>query len=400
MYDYFKLFIYDIEQINRIKAISGIDFLGKLSLKNGNLIEYPQTCKWQCFDFVLKSPTWLIIGGSIHKYWNNGTNETDFYFSDLVKALDRFCNQLQLNPELAIITNLECGVNVRPGANATSIIEDIICYKNKLPMRPYEDRDNSFHFIEFACGNYYIKVYDKGKQYHTVNTLRFEFKAKRSKEINPAGVTTLQDLYKKEVLQVLGRKLMQFFNYVVFTDDDINSKKLTKANQKVFVEMENPNKWILGEGPKTSTQYRIERKFISIVNKYSQKQYFALLKNLITEKVNALQENEKCNLFLPNYNGKTLQTDLQDMTLNDTIGKSYCKSCGRDISNQKEGSKFCSAKFVGEAAAHQCRNINSNPRNHFKNKIRGIQAKGVLFDIVPYLAIPANIHYAPITTRV
>jgi hypothetical protein len=61
-----------------------------------------------------------------------------------------------------------------------------------------------------------------------------------------------------------------------------------------------------------------------------------------------------------------------------------CLSCGKDISTQKNGSKFCSAKIVGEFEAHKCRNTNSNHRNNFKRKVEVIQGRGLLFDIMPF----------------
>jgi hypothetical protein len=49
------------------------------------------------------------------------------------------------------------------------------------------------------------------------------------------------------------------------------------------------------------------------------------------------------------------------------------------------GSRFCSAKYVGYFAAHQCRNNDSNARNNRIRKINKINSKGVLFDIAPFV---------------
>ena len=68
----------------------------------------------------------------------------------------------------------------------------------------------------------------------------------------------------------------------------------------------------------------------------------------------------------------------------------YCVSCGKDISHQKDNSKFCSSKYVGEEAAHRCRNADSNTRNNLKAKIRRIESRGILFDIIPYLIVKNN----------
>jgi hypothetical protein len=57
----------------------------------------------------------------------------------------------------------------------------------------------------------------------------------------------------------------------------------------------------------------------------------------------------------------------------------YCQTCGRDISDQKDGSKFCSAKIVGYENAHYCRNTASNPRNNDKNKLERCKKQGISF---------------------
>ena len=139
--------------------------------------------------------------------------------------------------------------------------------------------------------------------------------------------------------------------------------------------MVNPRKWVL-KGGKTTTQYRREKKFIQIVNQYGNRNIYTHIRELVREKVNELQ-TAGCNLLLSKYTGKPLQDRA-------------CKSCGKDISNQNPRSVFCSSKFVGEAAAHQCRNRNSNPRNNLKGKIRRINSRGVLFDISPYLIVNNN----------
>ena len=45
----------------------------------------------------------------------------------------------------------------------------------------------------------------------------------------------------------------------------------------------------------------------------------------------------------------------------------FCITCGRDISSQKKGSKFCSEMLYGREAK-KCRNRDSNPRNNLKMK--------------------------------
>lgn len=375
MYDYLKMWIDNKKDIDSLLSHSLLSFTGMYKTDTGEVIEYPKFASWGGFEFKQFSQTRIQITGSLHKYWNNGTNENDFTLGDVISAIDRFCKVFSVDARRATIHNLEFGVNISPSISASEIIEDIICFKNVRPSWPYEGNDNQFYFVEFKKGNNYLKVYDKGKQYKTSNILRIEVKSMRSAELKQSGATTLNDLKSKRVFKVLGRKLMQFASNIVFNDSSIEFCRLNKKDGLFYREMTNPRKWIL-KGRKTTTQYRKERKFIQIVNNYGSRNIYSHIRELVRDKVNELQI-AGCNLLLSKYTDKPMQ------------GRT-CKSCGKDISHQHPRSMFCSAKYVGEAAAHQCRNRDSNPRNNLKGKIRRINRRGVLFDISPYLIVNNN----------
>ena len=372
MYDYLKMWIEYKEDIDSLLSHSLLSFTGLYKTDTGEVIEYPKVADWGGFEFKQFSQTRIQITGSLHKYWNNGTNENDFTLDNVISAIDRICKQFGIDARRVTIHNLEYGVNINSSFSSSEIIEDIICFKNVRPSWPYEGNDNQFYFIEFKKGNNYLKVYDKGKQYQTVNTLRIEVKSMRSAELKQSGAITLNDLKSKSVFKVLGRKLMQFSANIVFNDSTIDLTRLSKKEYKIYNEMVNPRKWVL-KGGKTTTQYRREKKFIQIVNHYGSRNIYSHIRELVRDKVNELQ-TAGCNLLLSKYTGKP----MQDRT---------CKSCGKDISHQHPRSVFCSPKFVGAAAAHKCRNRDSNPRNNIKGKIRRITGRGLLFDIKPYLIV-------------
>jgi hypothetical protein len=54
---------------------------------------------------------------------------------------------------------------------------------------------------------------------------------------------------------------------------------------------------------------------------------------------------------------------------NTVLPTRYCSTCGKDISQQRKNSRFCSAGYIGERAARICRNKDSNQRRHFKTVI-------------------------------
>ena len=98
MVDYLKLWIEDIAQIRKILNNPNFDFKGNFSTKTGEIEDYPLNSKWKNFELELKSKTRLEITGSLHIYWNNGTNENDFNINDCKNAIDKLCMEIDLNP--------------------------------------------------------------------------------------------------------------------------------------------------------------------------------------------------------------------------------------------------------------------------------------------------------------
>lgn len=392
--DYVKIWVTDCTDITRILANELIEYKGNYSRNTGEILSYPLTGRWNVWEFEIKSATWLQITGSLHKFWNKGTNGNDFYLIDLLTSITDLCNILQINPHNMSLHNLEFGVNIRPDQNASVILQNVICYKNRESIRGItEDK----FFIEFAMGEYYLKLYDKGKQARKVwgidigNVLRVEVKAMNSGYFADAGVKTLADLLNSDNLQVLGKKINKVFRDVVFDDYTITPDAMTVHDQKNYLLLRNPREWTNHRGCKDSTIAAREKRFRAIVGKYGSLNLHNTLSSMIADKWNELLTATPDTL-------QRIEDYLQHCKL---CGNSYliytpktykvtpersCISCGRDISDQHAKSKFCSAKFVGEQQAHKCRNDNSNPRNTYNRQLTKISSKGqMLFDITPYL---------------
>jgi hypothetical protein len=122
-----------------------------------------------------------------------------------------------------------------------------------------------------------------------------------------------------------------------------------------------------------------------LVNELIQKEWQHLFKNCTN-----LQSGENVTTPKNCTNFSTGEiANLYELTIKikgQIVQKRFCQSCGNEITHQRKGSNFCSPKFVGEAAAHQCRNSSSNPKNNRKNKIKKIIGRGILFSIVPFIA--------------
>lgn len=372
MYDYWKVWIKDPAQIETILGIEAIkkDYTCN---EDGKLIGISGTLKgWKLQTL---SPCLLEIAGSIHKDWNGGTNENDFTFSNAIEAIDTFCKDFQLNPALAYVKNLEFGINLQLPINASEIIDQILCFDNLQPLRPY-DSNPEYYFIEFQRDEYFLKVYDKGKQYRkdlplTPNTLRIEVKAMKNRAL--PNIETLADLRQIENLQVLGVKFAKLLKGLAFEDDTLQPKELNREDRKLYRQLSNPRKWKQFRGNTTTGSRKRVTRFKHIIETYGKRKIYSLITEAVNAKLAYLLQTDNVAVFTPNT--YTVKTDINRA----------CLSCGKDITNQHRNSRFCSAKYVGERAAKKCRNSNSNPRNNRQRKIDKINSKGVLFDVSPFV---------------
>lgn len=405
MIDFVKIWIRNAQTVNGLQYNPVLDFTGTHSRASGEIHDYPITARYKNLEFAIKSATFAQISGSLHKFWNNGTNENDFTFPDLCKTIRNICETFQINPLNATIHNLEFGVNIHPDINATVFLKQVISYRLKTPSKPIDRKEG--YFIEFELQDYFYKLYDKGKQYRTENTLRIEIKAMKSRCLDFARINTLADLLNLHKLHFLGQKLDKTFQDVILYDNTIKLAGLPQRMQKTLRDGRNPKYWEhLNQTSGNDLVRQRRARFKLLVKKYGKLNLPETIGRLIYEKWNELlktntkltsdisgwlaEMNKKPSRFSPtlesaNFHGfHPLSIVGKPLPLPDPV-KRRCKSCGRDISHQRKNSLFCSAKYVGEMAAKRCRNMNSNPRNHFKYRENRIKSKGLLFDIDIYL---------------
>ena len=310
MIDWGKYWIRHSLLIDKIFANEELDFHERLSEKTGVIKEFPKYAKWKVWEFEIKSPKWLEITGSLHKYSNNGTNENDFKFYEMFIAIVELCAFLQVSPYDLTVHNLEFGVNIRPAINASEIMLDIVCFKNRTPMKPIDNENG--HFIEFAADEYYLKIYNKGLQAQEVwskpsgNILRFELKATTSGFLKFANIQTMADLLNPHNLILLGRKLDSVFKQVVFDDNSINQNEMSKPDRKVYQELINPRIWAKYRKHKTSTVRAREYRFNEIVERNGNKKHRLTLSKLINRKwqeltVSTIHLRHEIQKYLKNY---------------------------------------------------------------------------------------------------
>jgi hypothetical protein len=370
--------------------------------KREDLIVTTFNGKWETFELEVKEVSYietrvkkyyLKIKGSLHKNHFNGKNFLPFNWIDLQTQVRHICKTLLIDPNKARISTIEVGVNIITPFEVTPFLKgNVIDYKGKQ-FKTYKVDKNGFElglFCDFS--QYKVKLYDKGLQNDLpINLMRFEKRFLKMQIPQKKGVFYLSDLLDIQKVKKLKPLIIEAWENVLIYDIE-NSKGLKKilgANYDLLLNGKNPKYWDSLKGLNRD-RYNYQRgKFKGIVLNYGRKYHFIVL-NLI--------KNEWDNLFANSTNLPTGESaELHNFTLKikgKNVGsqllpqpKRVCLSCGRDISTQKSGSKFCSAKIVGESEAHKCRNTNSNLRNNFKRKVEVIQSRGLLFDIMPFFVL-------------
>ena len=355
--------------------------------------------KWETFELEVKEVCYIETGikkyylrikGSLHKNYFNGKNFLPFKWADLQTQIHHISKTLLIEPNKARISTIEVGVNiVSPFEVKPFLKENVINYKGK-EFKTYKADRNGLELGLFCdLSQYKVKLYDKGLQNNLpINLMRFEKRFLKMQIPKNKGVLYLSDLLDIQKVKKLKPLIVRAWENVLIYDIE-NSKGLKKtlgSDYDLLLNGRNPKYWGSIKGVNRD-RYNYQRgKFKEIVIKYGGN-YHSIVLDLIKKEWDSLFINstnlpigesaELRNLTLK-IKGKNVGSQLLPLP------NRVCLSCGNDISTQKNGSKFCSAKIVGEFEAHKCRNSNSNERNNFKRKVEEIQGRGLLFDIMPF----------------
>lgn len=360
-----------------------------------------QRAEFKGLDIRIYNNATISIKGSLHKYYNSGEhNYNEFNLSQFVVVLNDLSESLGINPFLASLHNLEFGVNVILPFNTKEFIERIVSYKGKdFDKRIFKEEG---YLYAYPMKHYILKIYDKGLQYkRPENVLRFEIAVKRMQffKNNSIPIKALSDLTKPNIYQQLKGVLEEVFNDLVLFDPTALKHCKTTQEKEVLLKGSNPLYWVRlrKNNPENFKKKRARfRELISIYGKDDQKQkVFDLIsvKNLTSP---SSEDLENINLFLSQFTGQTFPELTECKTVNlqpdfpqinsysiEVIqgkGERKCLTCGRDISGQKKGSKFCSERLFGKEVK-KCRNDQSNPRNNYRTKEQKLYNGSLLFDV-------------------
>ena len=336
---------------------------------------------------------YLTIDGSLHKNYFGGENHARFEWNKLQTEIVNIATGLQLPPELIEIVNIEFGVNIPLPFEVFPFLKRCLISHKGKPFNQYRPDRNGF-VLGYVCDHsqYSVKIYDKGKQYKLPEPLmRFELRFTKMQPLKEKGIKTLSDLTDLEKVNNLFPLLISAWENVLLFDYSINVKRadLRPKERELLTEGNNPKFW---EQLKETNRRRFNSKreqFRELVRKYGQNLHGFIRSQIINEWGNLI---EYCTNLpsVPNPELYKFTVKVKGKNVQPPGPSKCCISCGKDISHQRGNSKFCSSKYVGEEAAHKCRNTDSNQRNNLKAKIRRIEGRGILFDITPYLSVNNN----------
>jgi hypothetical protein len=367
-----------------------LDFGISVSETTGELLNQKREAKVRSLYFVL-SP--MVTGGfscsltgSLHKYKNvNAMNWDDFTFSEIIKVIENLTNDYGIVPETAFIHSLEIGVNLELDYSPEIVFKNAVCHKGKS----FDNLNGKNRRLGVVCEHtdYSVKLYDKSYQCKITDKhiLRYELKLHRQRMLQPFDVATLADLTQIEKVAPLIYLLLERLNEIVFFDFSFKPKQVTESKLLSWKQYGNPRYW---EHLDRKNYYKARIRYIELIKKYNCIDWLDFVLKRVSKKWLELSEikQEKGRRFPHYLQGLKAQkkgtfSNLECMlesvalaTLKSEKKKEhekdvfYCISCGRQLTGQKTGSRFCSEKIWGKGAK-KCRNKDSNQRLNLKRKI-------------------------------
>lgn len=205
------------------EILSGTEY----SIYNGLKIHFTNKC--------------IIISGSLHKFYNlisgqGFQNYDDFTIDKLIGAIRILSDALNFDPNIAIIQNVEFGVNINFDGSPKEYLSKSVIYHNFKRPSSRKTFQGRGYFLEFEHGHYWLKIYDKGLQYSRNNSiLRCEIKTRKSCVVRELGIGSLGDLMEANKLHQLGNLLLERIDQLV-TLDTLNLSFIEKKRDAEFIK--------------------------------------------------------------------------------------------------------------------------------------------------------------------
>ena len=388
MYDFVKITIIQKGFAADLKGNNLLEFTTNVNVKTGEISEI-YTAEYRNLKFIVYPSQRVEIKGSLHKYWNRGQhNYNDFSIEDIRKTINDLQSKFKINPLVASIHNLEIGLNINTPFDPNIFLKNLVVFKNT----PFDNMrvKGQGKGKEVYMTQYGIKIYNKGLQYGTKEfILRYEKKITTMDSLK-RGKIFLSDLTNPEFANHCLKQLLESYEELIVTEK-LSEGLLSKPQKRIFELGLRKGSW---ETMSRKQRHRNKIMFNAIIQQYGTLNLKSKVMDLLQSKgaellitcvesgnvLTTLQTNKR-----KRFDHSIIETECTPQPLFTKIDNMrYCKTCKRDISRQSERSIYCSEKFFGKGAK-KCRNIDSNPRNKFKVRMKKVVARGLLFDILPFI---------------
>ncbi|MFU2093227.1 hypothetical protein [Ornithobacterium rhinotracheale] len=387
-----------------------LDFITKVNEKTGE-IHPKKTAKYRGLIFELLQKgngegVFCSVRGSLHKYYNEGKHNADgFTFNALQSVILDLNKKFGIEPQSAIIRNIEFGVNLYAPEPVQNVLNGVIAYKGRRFDTLNDGRKRLGVCVPYQ--RYTIKLYDKGKQYGICsNLMRLEFAVHKMAHLQKYGIRSLADCMRLENLHPLGGVLADFWGDVIHLDKRaIKWREMSNFQHKKLLYYASPQNW---EDFTRVQRTRAKKIYKTLVAKYCTSTKPEWLKNEVLRVWENLTQNigetmpydlpktnspkkvknvydltniingyfvyknapQKADVFFKyfgTYEPEEIETHEQENNLKEEreteppflsadIAKGNkenhktgnkckkCKCCGSDISHKRAGTKYCSKK--------------------------------------------------------
>ena len=345
MIDYFKAFI-NYRNDTRFEELrkAGTFAVGitKCEPKEGEVLKQSYLYKNMT---ITPTGEGFILAGSLHKYRSiikgiatceqidkhQGYNGDLFTLQDITEIIAHLCGVLDISPHVCTLQNIEIGVNNVVTFAPFDFLKGVLYHRNDYSPTI----KHGGNYIQFEHAQYYIKLYNKGRQYELPNNvIRVEIKVMKMQKLIEAGIniSTLADINESTLKQTFNL-LYNEFNEVIYYDYSLKTDGLTEAKQRKVLEYQNRTFW---EGLTYKQRYKERDRLSSLIDKRSDN-YKGQIQRQMIAGYNAIIEGKEGDYTLPAAPQPTGANQEAKSTLQTEKSITILPAYGSTSENQKEG---------------------------------------------------------------
>ena len=318
----------------------------------------------------------FVLAGSLHKYRSiikgianstqidkyKGYNGDLFTLQDITDTITHLCGVLDISPHVCTLQNIEIGVNNVVTFAPFDFLKGVLYHRNDYSPTI----KHGGNYIQFEHNEYYIKLYNKGRQYELPNeVIRVEIKVMKMRKLIEAGIeiSTLADINETTLKQAFDL-LYSEFNEVIYYDYSLKTDGLTEAKQRKVLEYQNRTFW---EGLTYKQRYKERERLNTLIEKHSDN-YKGQIQRQMIAGYNATIEGKAGDYTLP----ATPQPTEANQEVKNDLQNEKSITILPTPKNQKEG---INSPPYQDTPKNQKEGINSPPyQDTPKNQKEGINS--------------------------